>query len=285
MSIELPTEGLVAHLNTILATQFVYTKGAMCASDADAQVVAALSTKLDEITPAAAPHVIRYYNYVVSALSLPNTPISIPASTIFGEDFTFDEAAFLAAQKEKQAKKNAEAAAALAAKAKTEIGVDVLRMKVQVGKAVAVAPHPTEERMHVVTFDIGGPEPLTVVCGVADWLPAAELEGTLVPVITNLKAGDVKGVMSSGRCLVATSADGSVKQMVQVPAGAAVGEVITYRGAPATEFDAILPAKRFHKVLKDFVTDAEGLVASQNAVLETSAGPLTAPKVLSGTVA
>jgi tRNA-binding EMAP/Myf-like protein len=274
----------LAKLNETLASQFVLTKDAGAPSAVDAYAVGQLSAKVAELDAATVPNVVRYYNFVNSALVLGATAAAVPASSIFAEDLSFDEAAYKQAVADKLAKNKVEQASKNA-DAKAGIGADVVRMKVQVGKVVSAAVHPTENRMYVASIDIAAPEPLTVVCGVADWLPLDQFVGTLVPVITNLKAGDVKGVVSSGRCIVATAADGK-KEMVSVPAGAVIGETITYRGyTGALEFDEPLAPKRFHKVLKDFVTTADKEVASQNAVLLTSAGPLTAATIAGGVVA
>jgi len=272
----------LAKLNELLSSQTVLAAGSVDASDADAYAAGQLSTKT--LDAAAVPHVVRYFNYVVASLGLDAAAVAVPASGIFAQDFAFDEAAFAKAQQEKMAR-NKQDNAAKAAEAKTTLGVDVLRMKVQVGKVLKAEVHASEPRLYVASIDIGTPEPLTVVCGVATWLPLEQFQGSLVPVITNLKAGEVQGVLSSGRCLVATAADGK-KEMLTVPAGAVVGEVLTYRGYDGKlEFDEPLAAKRFHKVLKDFVTNGDREAMSQNAVLMTSKGPLTAATIANGVVA
>jgi len=185
-----------------------------------------------------------------------------------------------------KAEKPAAAAAAAAAGGDDEdgaVGNDIGRMKTVVAKVVEVANHPTEAKLLVLQLDIGAEKPIQIVAGIAEFVPKESLQNATIAVITNLKPGEVKGVNSVGRCIVATSADGSVKELIRPADSCPAGEVIAYRGV-TQQFDAQVAPKRFHKILKSFCTNENGEVQCQGAVFETSAGVLKS-SVKNGTVA
>lgn len=102
----------------------------------------------------------------------------------------------------------------------------------------------------------------------------------------NLKAGDMKGVVSNGRVMVATGADGKTKELATPPAAAKVGERITFATVPADKKpDEELAAKKLHDILKGLHTNAAKVVQYQEADFQTTAGPVTVATVADGTVA
>ena len=73
---------------------------------------------------------------------------------------------------------------------------------VVVGEITAIAPHPDADRLRVCTVDIGGAEPLTIVCGapnaaVGMRAPCA-LEGATLPDGRSIKRAAMRGVASQG---------------------------------------------------------------------------------------
>jgi hypothetical protein len=101
----------------------------------------------------------------------------------------------------------------------------------------------------------------------------------------NLKAGDLKGVVSAGRIMVATGADGK-KELATPPEGAQVGEPITFASVPAGKVpDAELAPKRLHEILKGLKTNGSKVVQYIDADFQTSAGPVTVQTIADGTVA
>lgn len=182
------------------------------------------------------------------------------------------------AKKEKKPKK---------AKAPAKASNNITRFDIRVGKVTAVAPHPTQpEKMYAETIDVGsdmgGERP--VVSGIASFIKQEDFLNQLVLVVCNLKAADVKGSPSEGRVLIATSADGKTKELVQPPAGAIVGEKISFPGIEG-EPDATVSSKWVSKVLKTLKTDADCQAIAGADVFTTTAGPCKAATVASGTVA
>ncbi|RLO03648.1 hypothetical protein DYB28_002854 [Aphanomyces astaci] len=114
------------------------------------------------------------------------------------------------------------------------------------------------------------------------------MQGRLVLVMCNLKARNLVGFKSHGMvlCAVATNADGSESvAFVEPPAGAVVGERVTYDGVTGGE--PWTPAQvEKKKVLvsagEGLVSDAEGVAKWNDHVMLTSAGPCTSPSIRSG---
>jgi len=176
-------------------------------------------------------------------------------------------------------------AAAAAAPASGEVS-QIYRIDFRIGAIKSVAPHPTEARLYVCSIDIGEPEPRQVVAGLADHFTVDDLTGKRVVLMVNLKSGDLKGVPSNGRCMVATSPDGSRKEMATPPEGAAIGERITFASVKEGQVpDAQVAPKRLHEIMKGLHTNSNKVVQYLNDDFMTSAGPVTVPTIADGTVA
>lgn len=202
-----------------------------------------------------------------------------------------DVAVAAAAASSKDAKpakeKKEKPAAAAAAAALAEVS-QVYRVDFRVGKVLSVSAHPSEARLFVLQVDVGADlgGARTVVAGVAEHFTAEQLTNALVVVMVNVKSGDVKGVESFGRIMVATSADGSKKELASPPAGAQVGEQIKFAGVPASSKpDQPLAPKRLHEIMKHLHTNAEKRVQYANDDFQTSAGPVVTATIADGTVA
>jgi methionine--tRNA ligase beta chain len=187
-------------------------------------------------------------------------------------------AAKAAAKAEKDAKK-----AAKAPKATPAAAPIIGKLDVRVGLIKSAVDHPTEVgKLLVEEIDVGSTV-LTVVSGIAAFAKPADIVGRKVCIICNLKPGDVKGVMSSGRMLVATSADGATKEILFVD-GATVGENLACEGV-TNAFDDPISSKNFTKLLKELSTNAEKQFLYRDTPMTTSAGPITAATVAGGVVA
>jgi len=126
----------------------------------------------------------------------------------------------------------------------------------------------------------------TVVSGIAEWQKPDGLVGKVVVLIVNVKPGDLDGVNSSGRVLVATAADGKTKELVLPPAEAKVGERIFWKGLEGKAPDVpSVSGKHFHDIMKTLHTSSSKTVQSGDLDFLTSAGPCTVPTIANGTVA
>lgn len=163
-------------------------------------------------------------------------------------------AAAAGAKEAKPAKEKKPAAAAAASASAAPAGEvnQIYRVDFRVGRITSVAAHPTEARMYVQQIDVGAESGgvRTVVSGLAEHFKPAELQNRLVVVMVNVKSGDIKGVESAGRVMVATSADGASKEMAAPPAEAKVGEQVSFAGVPASSKpDQPIAPKRLHEIM------------------------------------
>jgi aminoacyl tRNA synthase complex-interacting multifunctional protein 1 len=167
--------------------------------------------------------------------------------------------------------KAGKAAAASTAAAAAETP-QISRLDLRVATVVSCVAHPSESRLAVLTVDVGEASPRTVVSGIAEWADLTSLVGQCLLCMCNLKSGDIKGVDSNGRILVATdSKDEKKKELCIVTAAQIRGgeKVHVVKGAQP---DAVLAPKNLHRILKGLRTDSDGYVRYEELFIETSAG-------------
>lgn len=75
------------------------------------------------------------------------------------------------------------------------------QLDIRVGKIVDVQRHPDAEALYVEKIDLGETEPRTVVSGLANFVPLAEMENRFVAVLCNLKPSKLRGIESKGMVL------------------------------------------------------------------------------------
>ena len=180
----------------------------------------------------------------------------------------------------KKEKKPSPASSAPSSAAETP---QIYRLDLRVATILTCAPHPTETRLAVLTIDVGEAQPRKVVSGIADYIDMRTVVGQCVLCMCNLKPGDIKGVDSNGRLLVATDpADDKKKEVCWVEGAGVVGgeRVHVVRGVEA---DAVLAPKNLHRILKGLRSDGEGVVMYEDLPIETSAGKVKV-SIKNGTV-
>ena len=159
----------------------------------------------------------------------------------------------------------------------------IYRLDLRVATILTAAPHPTESRLAVLTIDVGEPQPRKVVSGIADYIDMTTAIGRCVLCMCNLKPGDIKGVDSNGRLLVATDPSDERKKEVCWVEGAAVVGGERVHVVKGVECDAVLAPKNLHRILKGLRTDSEGVVMFDDLPIETSAGTVKV-SIKNGTV-
>ncbi|RHZ01546.1 hypothetical protein DYB37_006599 [Aphanomyces astaci] len=205
----------------------------------------------------------------------PNEPVDKPKSP----------KAQAPAKREKKEKKEK---APVAAAAPAEEQAEITKLDIRVGKIVNVWKHETADKLYCEEIDVGEDAPRQIASGLVKHYTLEQMQGRLVLVMCNLKARNLVGFKSHGMvlCAVATNADGSESvAFVEPPAGAVVGERVTYDGVTGGE--PWTPAQvEKKKVLvsagEGLVSDAEGVAKWNDHVMLTSAGPCTSPSIRSG---
>ena len=127
-------------------------------------------------------------------------------------------------------------------------------------------------RMYVLAVDTGDAQPRTVLSGLRGVLEPGQLTSRRCVVVCNLPTRDMKGVVSTGLMLVATSAEGS-KIPLTPPESSPIGTRVTLPNFPGD----VAPAGTNLKKLWERIGDKFSTDASCVASLE-GGGSLTTPQ-------
>lgn len=157
-------------------------------------------------------------------------------------------------------------------KADGEVSVSVL--DIRIGLIVKVWKHPSADALLVEEIDLGESGVRQVVSGLARYLKEEDLLNKKVVLITNVKPGKLRDVVSTGLVLCASSSDHSTVEPLIVPDGAALGERITFAGHEGKPEEVLNPKKKqLEKIFPDLCTDDKGVATYQGIPFMTSAGP------------
>lgn len=150
---------------------------------------------------------------------------------------------------------------------------DVSRLQIIVGKLNRVWEHPEADKLWCEEVDCGAEEPRQIASGLREFYKSpAEMEGKLVLVLANLKPRPMRGFLSQGMLLCASTED--KVELIEAPAGSVPGERILV-GDVEGEFDLVLNAKKNPwDALKDFFKTGatEPIALFKDTPLKTSAG-------------
>ncbi|PNW86475.1 hypothetical protein CHLRE_02g087950v5 [Chlamydomonas reinhardtii] len=183
-------------------------------------------------------------------------------------------------------KQGGAAAAGGEKKAAREGTPDVSWLDVRVGVITKAWKHPDAESLYVEEVDVGEPQPRQVVSGLVKYIPTAEaLVGRRVVLLCNLKPAAMRGVQSQAMVLAASSADGAQLELLEPPAGAKVGERISWPGFPGEPEEQLNPRKKvFEAIQPDFTTDAGCVAVYKGAAFTTSAGPVKVATIVGASI-
>ncbi|KAH8738840.1 tyrosyl-tRNA synthetase [Cryptosporidium ryanae] len=164
---------------------------------------------------------------------------------------------------------------------------DPTRVALKVGRILSVERHPSADKLYVEKIDLGEDEPRTILSGLVGVYDLTRKINELVIVVSNLKPRPMRGIVSNGMLLCATSSnsekdngnDGAkpLCEPVSVPKDAQVGELVyfnDYKGEP----DLVLSTKTgkdpFAAVQPFYNIDDNYICRYKEAQMFTSAGPL-----------
>jgi aminoacyl tRNA synthase complex-interacting multifunctional protein 1 len=163
----------------------------------------------------------------------------------------------------------------------------ITKIEFRVGLIVKAWKHETADKLYCEEIDVGEETgPRQIASGLVPHYPLEAMQNRRVVVMANLKAKNLVGFKSHGMVCCAAKegagAEGGEKvEFVEPPAGAAVGEVLTFAGLTG-DYKPVTPAQVDKKkvlvdALPDFIVNAQGAVEWQGAAFVSSAGPVTAP--------
>lgn len=155
-----------------------------------------------------------------------------------------------------------------------ELSVSLL--KIQIGLIRKASKHPSADSLLVEEIDVGEGKCRQVVSGLAKYCSPEELTNRLVALITNVKPGKLRDVVSEGLVLCASNADHTAVEPLIVPEGAKIGECVTFSGYEGKPEDVLNPKKKqLDKITPNLFTDDKGVATFKGVPFMTSAGPCT----------
>ncbi|KAI3430770.1 hypothetical protein D9Q98_009182 [Chlorella vulgaris] len=163
---------------------------------------------------------------------------------------------------------------------------DISRLNLRVGLITKAWRHPDAESLYVEEVDVGEAAPRTVVSGLVKFIPEAEMQQRRVVLVCNLKPANMRGIQSQAMVLAATAPDGSKVELVEPPAGAAIGERLSVEGFDCSQPDEQLNPKKkvWEAVQPDLATNELRVACYRGLPLLTSAGPATVSSVAGGSI-
>lgn len=111
------------------------------------------------------------------------------------------------------------------------------RLDLRIGKIVEVNKAPDADTLYLTKVDIGG-EFLSIVAGLAKYLPADDLLGKNVVILCNLRPSKLRGHLSEGMIMCARSGD--TMELLEPPENAQPGDLVyceSYDRVPAADRD------------------------------------------------
>ena len=152
---------------------------------------------------------------------------------------------------------------------------DPTRLRIIVGKLVKVWPHPDADKLWCEEVDCGEESgPRQIASGLREYYKSSEdMEGKLVLVLANLKPRPMRGFVSNGMLLCASTEDRGV-ELIEPPAGSIIGERVTLGDLVGEPDDVLNPKKNpWEAVCEHFRTAKDDTIALfKDMPLMTSAG-------------
>ncbi|CAN1311390.1 Methionine--tRNA ligase, cytoplasmic [Linum perenne] len=155
-----------------------------------------------------------------------------------------------------------------------ELSVSLLN--IQVGLIRKAWKHPSADSLLVEEIDVGEAKVRQVVSGLAKYFSPDQLTNRRVALITNVKPGKLRDVMSEGLVLCASSEDHTAVEPLLPPEGAKIGERVSFSGIDGKPEDVLNPKKKqLDKITPNLFTDDKGVATFKGIPFMTSGGPCT----------
>lgn len=106
------------------------------------------------------------------------------------------------------------------------------RVDLRVGRITKVWEHPDSESLFCEEIDIGEDAPRQVASGLRKYCKLEDLQDRMVLVVLNLQPRKMAGFPSNGMVMAAKSADGTIVELINVPATAKPGDIVKVKSLP-----------------------------------------------------
>ncbi|UYV61887.1 AIMP1 [Cordylochernes scorpioides] len=141
---------------------------------------------------------------------------------------------------------------------------DVSRLDFRIGKILEAKKHPDADSLYVESVDVGEDKPRTVVSGLVKYIPVEEMQNRMAVLLCNLKPVKMRGVLSEAMVMCASTPE--KVEILQPPAGAVSGDLVTFEGYPRNPDAQLNPKKKiFEQVAPDLKTNQD-LVATYKGI-------------------
>lgn len=158
-----------------------------------------------------------------------------------------------------------------------EAPADIGRIDLRIGRIVEVEKHPDADSLYVEKIDLGEDKPRTVVSGLVNHVPIEEMRNRLLVVMCNLKPAKMRGVLSEGMVMCASSP--AKVELICPPASAVPGDLVHCEGYNRNPDAQLNPKKKiWEAVAPDLKTNNDLLMCYKGQpLLVPGKGQLTAP--------
>ncbi|CAF1093357.1 unnamed protein product [Adineta steineri] len=183
------------------------------------------------------------------------TPQATPAAAAAATTTTTESSASGEQSKAKD-KKEKKKTAAKEEKPAANTAIDISRFDLRVGRIVLVEKHPDADSLYVEQIDLGEEKPRTVCSGLVKHMQTTDLDQKLVIVLCNLKPAKMRGIMSEGMVMCASTAD--KVEFLEPPSDSKPGDRIECEGYDCKSPDAQIKKELSDQILPDMSTNDKG---------------------------
>ncbi|KAA8548386.1 hypothetical protein F0562_000070 [Nyssa sinensis] len=179
----------------------------------------------------------------------------------------------------------AKSAAVAKPKASVEAEVSISRLDIRVGLITKAQKHPDADSLYVEEIDVGEGQLRTVVSGLVNFIPLAEMQNRKVCVLCNLKPATMRGIKSQAMVLATSNSDHTKVELVEPPQSAPIGERVKFPGFEGEPDDVLNPKKKVWETVQvDLHTDKDLVACYKDVPFTTSAGVCKVSSICDGSI-
>ncbi|XP_031638890.1 aminoacyl tRNA synthase complex-interacting multifunctional protein 1, partial [Contarinia nasturtii] len=137
--------------------------------------------------------------------------------------------------------------------------IDISRLDLRIGRIVEVQKHPDADALYLEKIDVGEEKPRTVISGLVRHVPIEEMQNRLLVVFCNLKPAKMRGILSEGMVLCASTPE--KVELINVPPNSQPGDFIHCEGYERKPDAQLNPKKKiWEQIAPDLLTSDDLLV-------------------------
>lgn len=142
--------------------------------------------------------------------------------------------------------------------------IDVRRLDLRVGRILYVQRHPDANSLYIENIDVGEITSRVVVSGLVEHVSMWDLKNRSVVVLCNLKPAKMRGIVSEGMVMCASTH--SAVELLNPPEGSVAGDLIEIDGYPRDP-DKVIDARKsaYETIAEDLKTNSQGVATYKGA--------------------